>query len=59
MDDLIIKALNGTASPFEEERLRRWREATLENEEYFQEMGQVWGWTAPERAVPASGPPSV
>ena len=59
VDDLIIKILNGAASPFEEERLRRWREATPENEESFQEMAQLWSLTAPESVVPASGPPSV
>jgi transmembrane sensor len=59
VDDLIIKILRGAASPFEDERLKRWREAAPENEEYFQEMAQVWGLTAPEPAVPASGPPTV
>jgi transmembrane sensor len=59
VDDLIIHALSGTASPFEEERLRRWRETAPENEEHFQEMVQVWILTAPEPVVPASGPPKV
>jgi len=59
VDELIIQVLNGTASPFEEERLKRWRDATPGNEEYFQDMAQVWGLTAPEPVVPASGPPDV
>ena len=59
VDDLIIQVLSGSASPFEEERLKRWRESTPENEEYFQEMTQVWSLTAPEPVVPASGPPRV
>ncbi len=59
MDDLIIKTLSGIASPFEEERLKRWREEASENEEYFQEMNQVWRLTAPEPVVPSSGPPPV
>ncbi len=59
VDDLIIQALSGSASPFEEERLRRWREASPENEEHFQEMLQVWDLTAPELLAPVSGPPAV
>ncbi|MCJ7626976.1 MAG: FecR domain-containing protein [Longimicrobiales bacterium] len=59
MDDLIIQILSGSSSPFEEERLRRWREAAPENEEHFREMAQVWDLTAPEPVVPVSGPPEV
>jgi transmembrane sensor len=59
VDELIIRDLNGNASPFEEERLRRWRDTTPENEQYFQDMAQVWSLTAPEPVVPASGPPDV
>jgi transmembrane sensor len=59
VDDLIIKILNNAASPFEEERLRRWREEAPQNEEYFQEMIRVWDLTAPEPVVPSSGPPPV
>ena len=32
VDYLIIQVLSGNASPFEEERLKRWRETTAENE---------------------------
>ncbi len=59
VDDLIIKTLNSAASPFEDERLKRWRESAPGNEEYFQEMAKVWGLTTPEPVVPAWGPPSV
>ena len=59
VDNLIIQVLSGNASPFEEERLKRWRETTAENEEYFREMSQVWKLTNPETVIPASGPPSV
>ncbi|MGD2122199.1 MAG: FecR domain-containing protein [Gemmatimonadota bacterium] len=59
VDDLIIKKLSNAASPFEEERLKRWREEASENEEYFQEMIQVWNLTEPEAVVPSSEPPSV
>jgi ferric-dicitrate binding protein FerR (iron transport regulator) len=59
MDNLIIQVLSGSASPFEEERLKRWREEAPENEVYFQEMSKVWTLTAPEPIAVASGPPPV
>ena len=59
VDNLIIQVLSGNASPFEEERLKRWRETTIENEEYFQDMSQVWNLTSPEAVLPAFGPPAV
>jgi len=59
VDDLIIQVLNGTASRFEEERLKRWRDTAPENEEYFQEMSQVWKLTAPEPVVVSPSPPPV
>jgi ferric-dicitrate binding protein FerR (iron transport regulator) len=59
VDDLIIKVFHGTASPFEEERLKRWREETPDNEEYYHEMMQVWNLTSPEAVIPTSGPPDV
>jgi len=59
MDDLIIQVLNGSASPFEEERMRRWRDEAPENEDYFQEMSKVWALTKPEPIVVTSGPPDV
>lgn len=59
MDGLIIQVLNGSGSRFEEERLKRWREAAPQNEAYFQEMRQVWEMTSPEPINVTSGPPSV
>lgn len=59
MDDLIIKVLGGTASRFEEERLKRWREEEPENDGYFQDMARVWSLTSPEPYQAASEPPSV
>ena len=59
MDGLIIQVLNGSASPFEEERMRRWRDEAPENEDYFQEMSKVWALTKPEPVVVTSGPPDV
>ena len=59
VDELIFQVLGDTASPFEVERVKRWREATPENEEYFQELAQVWSLTEPEPFVSASGPPPV
>jgi transmembrane sensor len=59
VDDLIIRVLKGEASPFEMERLKRWRSETGENEQYFQEIARVWELTAPEPTQSASGPPPV
>jgi len=59
VDDLIIKVLAGIASPFEEERMKRWRSAAAENEAHFQETAQVWSLTAPEPLGAESPPPSV
>jgi len=59
VDDLIIKVLGGTASPFEEGRLKRWRRAGGENEARFQEAARIWNLTAPEPLMLESPPPSV
>ena len=55
MDDLIIRVLSGEASPFEVERLRRWRKEAPENDAYFREIALVWEFTTPE-AVPVGSP---
>lgn len=57
MDELIIRALSGTASPFELERLRRWREEAPENDQRFRETAVVWALTAPEPVSLGAGPP--
>lgn len=59
VDDLIILVLSGNASPFDEERLKRWRDTNPENEAYVQEMMQVWNLTAPEPVAVSASPPSV
>ena len=59
MDDLIIRVLSGEASPFEVERLRRWRKEAPENDAYFQEIALVWELTAPEALAVGSPRPSV
>ena len=59
VDDLIIRVLSGSASPFEEERLRRWRESSSGNEDHYQEVAQVWSLTAPEPLPSISEPPDV
>jgi transmembrane sensor len=59
MDDLIIRMLGGAASPFEEERLKRWREAAPENEARFRDMARVWDLTGPEPPVTVRRTPSV
>lgn len=47
MDDLILRVLSGAATPFEEERLGRWRDEAPENEASFREAEAVWRVTAP------------
>ena len=59
VDDLIINTLSGNGSPFEEERLRRWRESDPGNEDRYQEMARVWALTEPEPVTTPSAPPPV
>lgn len=59
MDDLIIRVLGGNASRFEEERLKRWREESLENERTFLDMARVWELTGPEPVTADSKPPEI
>ncbi|MFC1660355.1 FecR domain-containing protein [Gemmatimonadota bacterium] len=59
MEELILRALSGEASPFEIERLTRWREESPEHERFFQETAQVWTLTAPEPVAISSEPPEV
>lgn len=59
MDDLIIRVLGGTASPFEVERLERWREESAENEMAYQDLARVWELTAPEAVAVTRPRPSV
>jgi transmembrane sensor len=59
VDELITRALSGDASPFEIERLTRWREEAPENERYFQETARVWTLTAPEPVKVTSQPPNA
>jgi transmembrane sensor len=59
MDDLIIRTLSGVASPFEEERLKRWREEAPENEARFRDMARVWDLTGPEPPVTVPRTPLV
>ncbi|MGW8268015.1 MAG: FecR family protein [Longimicrobiales bacterium] len=42
MDEIILRVLKGEASPFEEERLRRWRSHAEANEAHFQAMSRIW-----------------
>jgi transmembrane sensor len=59
VDELIIRVLNGEASPFEGERLIRWRDESPENAAYYREMVQLWKLTAPEPREVGSTPPEV
>lgn len=42
MDEVILRVLKGEASPFEEERLRRWRAEHEANEDYFRALSRIW-----------------
>lgn len=59
MDNLIIRVLNGDASPFEVQRLNRWRDETPENEAHFRELSQLWELTGPEPRYAEATPPPV
>lgn len=59
MDELIIRVLREEASPFEVERLNRWRRESSENDAYYRETAQVWALTAPEPRDIGSSPPGV
>lgn len=47
MDELIVRVLNGSATPAEAEEVRRWRTAAAENEAYFRATSGVWAATEP------------
>lgn len=42
VDEIIIRVLKGSATPKDEERVRRWREASAENEDRFRQLGELW-----------------
>lgn len=42
MDEVILRVLKGEASPFEEERLRRWRLEQEANEDHFRALSRIW-----------------
>lgn len=55
IDELIIRSLQGQATPAEEEQLRAWRNAALENERYYRSQSRAWRLVA--LIEPGSGPP--
>jgi len=57
VDELIIRVLSGAASSFEEERLKRWRSETPENEAHFLETARIWDLTEPEQVAGPATPP--
>jgi ferric-dicitrate binding protein FerR (iron transport regulator) len=46
MDQIIVRLLQGVATPEEEEWLRRWRSETPENDERYREVKRLWELTA-------------
>jgi len=47
MEEIILRYLSGQASPFEEERLKKWRAADPANEAQFESLAQVWVLSEP------------
>jgi transmembrane sensor len=47
MEELILRFLNGQASPFEVERLKKWRAADPANEAQFESLEQIWALSEP------------
>lgn len=56
MDEHIFETLSGNATPSVEDRVRRWRETSPENEAYYQSIALIWTATAPEPVVEAAAP---
>jgi len=47
VDERIIEVLAGNASPSREEEVRRWRQASAENEAHYQATRRLWRATEP------------
>jgi len=47
VDQPILETLSGNATPSVQERVRRWRAESSENEAYYQSVALVWAATAP------------
>lgn len=47
LDETILLTLSGNATPSVEERVRRWRAESPENEAYYQGVALIWSATAP------------
>lgn len=46
MDQLIVRVLQGEASPEEKEQLRAWRETSADNERWYQDVAATWEATS-------------
>lgn len=56
MDKIIIRFLQGKATPAEERELSEWRRGDAENERYFHEVQRLWSLTGSARETPAVPP---
>ncbi len=56
MDEAILQTLRGNATPLVEERVRRWRAESPENEAHYQGVALVWSATAPDPLAAAAAP---
>jgi transmembrane sensor len=59
VDELIIKVLEGTASPGEMSRVERWRQESPGNESHFQTTVSIWASTLPSPEADSPAAPSA
>jgi transmembrane sensor len=59
LDEILIRSLQGRASPEENEALRRWRRESPENEERYQRFSDVWRTTAGYERPLGESPPAA
>jgi transmembrane sensor len=56
MDELIFRSFQEPLSKADAGRLERWRDESMENEERYQRLRELWNWTAHAAPGPALGP---
>lgn len=60
MDTLIVRSLQGRATPQEEERILRWRLASEENDRKYREIARILALCRRlDATIPVSPPPSA
>lgn len=59
LNELIIRSLQGFATPAEHERLRAWRRASSANDQKYRELESVWSLLGELHEEPVPPPPDV